>query len=146
MSRLSFAHVDELHQLVARFADCSLACEEFTHQAHLVVGLWHAWNFPADEALDRVRASIQRFNAACKVPESPTRGYHETITRFYITYLSNFVAAAEDRTDLLRLAEELLAAHGDRDLPLRYYTRERLFSAEARAGWLPPDLQPLPEA
>ena len=41
-------------------------------------------------------------------------------------------------------SESLIASLGDRDLPLRYYSRERLMSVAARTGWLEPDLSPLP--
>jgi hypothetical protein len=37
-------------------------------------------------------------------------------------------------------------ALADKDLPLQYYSRERLFSEAARASWLEPDLRPLPPA
>jgi hypothetical protein len=40
-------------------------------------------------------------------------------------------------------ATELVAALGARDLPLRHWSRERLFSVEARHGWVEPDLAPL---
>src|ERR1039458_5215929 len=43
-----------------------------------------------------------------------------------------------------RLAQELIARYGDRDLQLRHYTRQRLFSPEARFSWLEPDLEELP--
>jgi hypothetical protein len=33
---------------------------------------------------------------------------------------------------------------GRRDWPLRFYSRERLFSVEARLSYIEPDLQPLP--
>lgn len=139
----AYHSVDEIERLVARFADCSLPCAEWTHEAHLTVGLWHAWRFPADEALDRVRAGILQYNVACNVPTTPTRGYHETITRLYMLLIDRFLVAAADRNNLFALTNELLATHGDRALPLTYYTRERLFSPEARADWLPPDLRPL---
>jgi hypothetical protein len=42
------------------------------------------------------------------------------------------------------LVRELIERIGDRRLPLRYYSRERLFSAEARLGWVEPDLLALP--
>jgi hypothetical protein len=32
----------------------------------------------------------------------------------------------------------------NKDAPLAYYTRERLFSDEARQRWVEPDLKPLP--
>ena len=33
---------------------------------------------------------------------------------------------------------------GGGDLPLRFYSRERLFSKEARLGWVEPDVAALP--
>jgi len=36
-----------------------------------------------------------------------------------------------------------LAATHDKALPFSYYTRDRLFSPEARADWAEPDLKPL---
>jgi hypothetical protein len=38
------------------------------------------------------------------------------------------------------LAAELLRQCGDKDYLLRFYSKERLFSDEARACWVPPDL------
>jgi hypothetical protein len=38
------------------------------------------------------------------------------------------------------LAGELLAQCGHKDYLLGFYSRERLFSDEARAYWVPPDL------
>ena len=38
----------------------------------------------------------------------------------------------------------LLAPEGRRDWPLRFYSRERLFSKAARLGWVEPDLAKLP--
>ena len=35
-------------------------------------------------------------------------------------------------------------AMGKRDWPLRFWSRERLFSVEARRGFLPPDLAAMP--
>ena len=38
----------------------------------------------------------------------------------------------------------LLGPEGQRDWPLGYYSRDRLFSVEARLGWVAPDLAELP--
>jgi len=72
-----YQHLDEIERLAARFVDRTLPCPEWTHQAHLTVGLWHAREYPPAEALDRVRAGIQRYNLACGVENTTTRGYHE---------------------------------------------------------------------
>ena len=37
-----YVELAEIERLVARFLDCSLPCPEWTHRAHLTVGLWHA--------------------------------------------------------------------------------------------------------
>jgi hypothetical protein len=131
--------------LVARFEDCTLPKEEWTHYAHLTVGLWYASTLPYDEALGAMREGILRLNAAHGVPTTPTRGYHETITRFYMRVLCDYVAYEEARPlgDWKERLSRLLARYGDRELPLRHYSKDRLMSPEARFGWVEPDLRPL---
>jgi hypothetical protein len=47
--------------------------------------------------------------------------------------------------DLLARVNGLLASPmGRRDWPLRFYSRERLFSVAARRSFVEPDLAPLP--
>src|SRR3712207_3135297 len=83
--------------LVARFEDCTLPQEAWTHQAHLTVGLWYASSMPYEPALAAMREGIQRLNVAHGVPTTPTRGYHETITRFYMLVLCAYVTLQEPR-------------------------------------------------
>jgi hypothetical protein len=137
--------VARVPRLVAQFEDCTLPKEEWTHRAHLMVGLWYASRLPYEEALTAVREGIRRLNAAHEVPTTPTRGYHETITRFYVRVLCDYVAHEEARpgADWGERVSELLARYGDRELPLRHYSKERLMSPEARFGWVEPDLLPL---
>ena len=135
----------ELPRLIARFEDCTLPKEAWTHRAHLAVGLWYASRLPYDEALVAMREGILRLNAVHGVPTTPARGYHETITRFYMRLLCDYVAWEEGRPtgEWEERVRVLLARYGDRELPLRHYTRERLMSSEARFGWVEPDLHQL---
>jgi hypothetical protein len=135
--------LDEIESLAARFADCTLPCVEWTHRAHLAVGLWTLRRHEADEALRNIRAGIQRYNAACGVVTTPTRGYHETITCFYMQVIGRYLSTVADRGDWLAVTNGLLEQYGAPDLPLRYYTRERLMSPGARAAWVEPDLREL---
>lgn len=132
-------------RLVARFEDCTLPKQEWTHRAHLTVGLWYASRLSFEEALVAVRDGILRLNAVHGVPTTPERGYHETITRFYMRVLCHYVAHEERRPDAewSERVRQLLARYGDRELPLRHYSKERLMSPEARFGWVEPDLRPL---
>jgi hypothetical protein len=113
----------------------------FGHLAHLRL----AWVYlheaaSADEALLRVRGAIQRFAAAA----GAARKYHETITVFWMRLLdaARHEGGAGELADVVRERPEL----ADKDLPMRYYTRERLFSEQARTAWVEPDRQPLPQA
>ena len=111
---------------------------EFDHVAHVRV----AWVYlhesaSVDEALDRMRAGIRRFAAAAGASQK----YHETITVLWMRLLEEARAggASGELADVLAAHPEL----ADKDLPLQYYSRERLFSEEARAGWIEPDRLPL---
>ncbi len=138
-----YERLDQIESLVARFLDCSLPRGLWTHHAHLTVGLWVLRDRTLDEALNVVRAGILRYNAACGVKNTSDGGYHETITRFYMHVIGRFLADQPDRRDWVSLTNRLLESCGDRDLPFRHYTRERLMSRAARADWVPPDLEPL---
>jgi len=139
-----YEHLAEIESLVARFRECSLPCVEWTHRAHLTVGLWTLREHADDEALRRVRTGIQRYNAACGVVTTLTRGYYETITCFYMRMIGYYLATVMDRADWLAVTNGLLDRYGAPDLPLAYYTRERLMSPQARAAWIEPDLRELP--
>lgn len=112
--------------------------EEFDHVAHVRV----AWVYlretaSLNAALSRMRQGIHRFAAAAGKPEK----YHETITVLWMRLLTDVKAsgASGELSEVLRGHPEL----ADKDLPLRYYSRERLFSDEARAAWVEPDRRPL---
>jgi hypothetical protein len=127
-------------ELVAAFVAGTLPKTEWTHQAHLRVGLWHLLHHAADEALDLLRDRIRRYNVACGVANTDHGGYHETITRFYVRVIDRFLQSADRQRPLDQLAEDLIRQWGDKELPLRYYSRERLFSVLARRQWVEPDV------
>ena len=111
---------------------------DFNHVAHVRV----AWVYlheaaSVEEALARMREAIRRFAAAAGASQK----YHETITVLWMRLLADVRArgASGELADVLR-AHPALA---DKDLPLVYYSRERLFSDEARVAWVEPDRLPL---
>jgi hypothetical protein len=90
-----------------------------------------------------VRDRIRAYNEATGGENTDSAGYHETITRFFVWRIGAFVAAADCRRPIDDLADELIRLLGDKNVPLEYYSRERIMSVEARRGWIEPDLQPL---
>jgi len=133
----------ETDRIATEFIACTLPKTQWTHQAHLRAGLWHVLRHSDHDSLDLLRERIRRYNASTGGVNSDTEGYHETITRFYVQIIRLFVDSVDARRPIDELAQELIARLGDRELPLRHYTRETLFSTEARLRWVEPDLSPL---
>ena len=134
----------ELDSLVARFRARTLPAAEWTHLAHLAVGSWHVRTFGAAPALERLRDGIRRLNEAHGTPNSDTRGYHETITRAYVTLIAEFLATDAAAPDLAARVRDLLAQPlAAKDFLLAFYSRELLFSVTARHEWVEPDRAPL---
>ena len=143
LDHVTFRTGEEMFELLRRFEDCTLPREEWTHAAHLTVALWHLLQFDWPEAVARVRHGIKRYNAAHGIVTTPTGGYHETLTIFWLRVVRTFLEAERNEARaLVHLANELTATH-DKSLPLAHYTRARLFSPEARANWVEPDLRSL---
>ncbi|MDC3379395.1 hypothetical protein OAX78_03840, partial [Planctomycetota bacterium] len=116
--------------------------EHWTHGAHLTVALWYAHEQRAD-AYTRLRSGIKRYNAASGLVETPTRGYHETITQAWFHLVLHFLDVYDAGQPLQDLADEVTQVYGRNDL-FAYYSRELLFGADARARWIAPDVAELP--
>lgn len=99
-----------------------------------------------DIDLDRqLPGLIRRFNESVGGVNSDSEGYHETITRAFLRGVRLLLEEADLREPLHELVNELLLSPmGRRDWPLRFYSRERLFSVEARRAFVEPDLAALP--
>jgi hypothetical protein len=135
----------EIECLVRNFESCLLPRDRWTHPAHLTVGLWYLLRHPWPEAARLVRAAIKRYNEANGIITTRESGYHETITLFWLRMVRRYLETASRECSLVALANGLVERCGNKGLALEYYTRERLMSWEARAGWVEPDLKSLDE-
>ena len=123
----------------------TLPREDWTHEAHLAATTYLVLRRP-DVDLDRELPDvIRRYNESVGGVNSDTEGYHETITRTFLHGVRLFLGEADPQEPLHELVNELLLSPmGRRDWPLRFYSRERLFSVEARRSFVSPDLAALP--
>lgn len=136
----------ELDDLAARFGAAAIPRAEWTHAAHLRVGAWHVHRFGPDQALARLRAGIRRLNDANGVANTPTEGYHETVTAAYVQLIGRFLADCPPAMPFEARVEALLASPvAGKQAVQRHYSRELLMSPRARAEWVPPDWLPLPK-
>ena len=135
--------MSETERIARGLIDRTLPKTEWTHEAHLRAGLWHVLHHGAPAALDLLRARISAYNESVGMKNTDTAGYHETITRFYVTVIDRVLATADRDEHLDALARQLIATCGDRRLPLHHYSEGRLFSVVARRSWVEPDLRPI---
>jgi hypothetical protein len=84
---------------------------------------------------------IQAYNVAQGGVNSDSAGYHHTLTLFYLKAIRDFIKQLPQGTGAVNACKQLLASSiGNKDYPLRYYSKETLFSVAARRGWVEPDL------
>lgn len=133
----------DITALISQFQACTLPREEWTHCAHLSVALWYLMQDPLPDAIQKIRAGIQRYNAAQGIITTPTSGYHETLTLFWISLVYQYLKQHRE-SDFRVLLNRLLETDTNPQLPFRYYSRERLMSWGARTQWMEPDREALP--
>jgi hypothetical protein len=118
---------------------------EWTHEAHLGTCAWILLERPDIVPERDLPDLIRRYNESVGGVNDERQGYHETITQVFIRGVRSSLAGSDGQGGLAERVNLLLTSpQGRRDWPLCFYSRERLFSVEARMGWVEPDLQALP--
>ena len=124
---------------------CTLPRDEWTHEAHLAATTYLLTRRPDIDVDRQLPGIIRRYNESVGGVNSDSEGYHETITRLFLRGVRLFLAESDTGEPLQELVNELLLSPiGRRDWPLRFYYLERLFSVEARRGFVTSDLAALP--
>jgi len=118
------------------FINGRLSKDEWTHEAHLVTCWMTLQDRTPAEALPFLRDSIKTHNCGVGTANTAYSGYHETLTVYYIAAV--FEADAPNPEALF---DEPTC---DRKAALRHWHQETLFTPEARARWVGPDVAPLP--
>lgn len=118
---------------------------EWTHEAHLAATLYLLLRHQEVDLDAELPGLIRRYNESVGGVNDDTQGYHDTITKAYLRGIRLFLVEADRTAPIHNLVNELLhSPMGKRDWPLRFWSHDRLFSVEARRGWVAPDLSPIP--
>src|SRR3954451_2562268 len=146
MTKPRFFHSDaEIVHIGEGLLACTLPRAEWTHEAHLAATTYLLTQRPDIDIDKELPGIIRRYNESVGGVNSDTEGYHETITRTFLHGVRLFLSEPDLNAPLHELVNELLLSPmGRRDWPFRFYSRERLFSVEARRNAVPPDLAALP--
>lgn len=131
-------------QLWLAFGTSKLPAGDWTHRAHLRVAWMFLKRHPLNEAHILMRVGIIRLNAFHGLVETASRGYHETLTRLWLSLVASLMSATEvESSDAF--VDRCISSLG-KDAIFRYYSRDLVMSVWARAVFVEPDLLPLPDA
>lgn len=145
-------------EFLRQFETCTLPYIHWTHRAHLRVAYLHVMRYGLADAIPKVTAGIRAYNRSQKIEDTPTSGYHETMTVAWLHIVAAMIAEYGPTGAIMpgapRILEpdappslEFLAAQTqlqEKKLLRLFYSRERFLSPEAKYRFIPPDLTPLP--
>lgn len=138
-----FARAEDIRAIGEAMLACTLPKAGWTHEAHLSTCLWLLVGRPDINVDADIGTLIRRYNVSAGGVNDDRQGYHETITRVFVAAVRRYLARTGE-TDLLVAVNGLLSSpEGKRDWPLRFYSRDLLFSVAARRDFVPPDIVPL---
>jgi hypothetical protein len=130
----------EDRRFLERFEIGAVTREEFNHRAHVRLAYICLAGSDTDAAAARMHQGLLGFLQHHGVPAAK---YHETLTRAWILAVRHFMESAPDSA-----SADAFIAHNpallDSKIMLTHYSADRLFSDEARARFVEPDLEPIP--
>ncbi|MBA3353389.1 MAG: hypothetical protein H0U23_13390 [Blastocatellia bacterium] len=134
-----FKTESDVLDLVRSFENATISRDDWKHADHLVVALYYLTRHDLDTAYSKMRTGILNLLlTGFHVDVAKEMPYHETITLFWMRVVADFNSFMNARS-LLDKANTV-AHEWDKEYPLKFYSRELLFSDRARAEYVEPDL------
>lgn len=141
---MSFETDADIAALLDGFRSCTLPKEKWTHAAHWAAAL----GLIAEDAAAAHREMprmIRAYNESVGGKNTDTEGYHQTITIASLKAAEHAYRGAPGDMPLHEILSGLLSGPcGKPDWILDYWSRETLFSVQARREWIEPDKSALP--
>jgi len=131
----------DIADVVRTFEDATVSRDAWKHAEHLTVALYYLTLHDLETATKKMRIGLFKLLGAFGVDLTKEMPYHETLTVFWMRTVADF-NASKNGESLLDKANELVEKY-DKNYPLRFYSREYLFSDKARTEFVEADLQPL---
>lgn len=132
-----------INQLVTEFINGTLPETKWTHRAHLIVCAHFLSSFEYYEAMLLIKRGIIQYNKAIGLENTTERGYHETLTLFWIWAVNTYLEDKKDWTLEDKINGLLDSPFSKKYLPFFFYSEDHLFTGEARAIWIEPDQRSL---
>jgi hypothetical protein len=127
-------------EFLAAFEAGAFAPADFSHRAHVRLAYVYLAESDVDLALERMRAALVSFLCHHDIPATK---YHETLTRAWLLGVNHFMHRSPEASS----ADDFIARNPlllDTKIMLTHYSAELLFSDQARADFVEPNLDPIP--
>ena len=121
------------------FERCVSTPSQFDHRAHVRLAYVYLVESDVETAVERMRAALLNFIAHHGIPHEK---FHETMTRAWVLAVRHFMtrSTSASAADFIEKNPKLL----DSRIMLTHYSAGLLFSPDARASFVEPDLEPIP--
>jgi hypothetical protein len=128
-----------------QFESCTFPLDQWHHRQHIKIAYLYLSRYPLDTAISKMCSGIKAYNAANKVPESLTGGYHETMTQawMHLVHCTLREFGPSESADVF--VDKQVQLLSKRAL-LFFYSRDHIMSAEAKRQFVEPDLTSLPRS
>ena len=133
-----YADAAEIIATVDGFESCRTGKDSFRHQDHLVVAAFYLQELSVGDAIKRMRHNLQQFVDHHRVDRQK---YNETITVFWVELVADLLSKLQADSTLVEKCNAIVESLDNSALVFEYYSKERLFSAEARERFVRPDLK-----
>ena len=130
---------NELLEVVRKFEDGTISRDVWGHPEHLIVAFYYASNSDFETALAKMKRGIFNLLKAYKIDLTKNMPYHETLTQFWMRTVFDFIESNKINSNFETI--KTMIAKFDKDYPLKFYSREVLFSDKARKTFVDGDLR-----
>jgi len=134
---------EDAERIFDRVVNCTLPRPEWTHPAHLVFATVLLQREGLAGAEQSMPGMIRAYNESVGTPNNDREGYHHTITLFFLRRIYAFFSSAKGENPGAAATRLLASPLSAPDYPLNYYSKDLLYSVEARSSWKAPELRPL---
>jgi len=130
-------HPATSHAFNALMADVMADADRFGHRQHIHLTWLAVRRYGITTAIELVSDGIQRTARYAGAPQK----YHMTVSRAWVQLVGHHATGSNDDFDAFA---DRYPALLDKRLLTLHYRSSTLATAEARSGWVEPDLKPLP--
>ena len=133
-----YTNPNEIIANVDGFESCRTGKDSFKHQDHLIVAAFYLQQLSVADAISRMRHNLLQFLDHHEVDRQK---YNETITVFWFELVADHLSALPADSTLIEKCNAVVESFDSSALVFEYYSRERLFSDQARTNFVRPDLK-----